>query len=122
VIEIRKGAVVALTLTSLAAGAVGAWIFAPGTGGAATSTTTTPNAGNGSSGQFHSNEDPTHESSESPQREAAENSGQLRHGNHRFGSNEDPTHESGESQQREAQENAGQHGSNATPVPSTNGE
>jgi len=103
-LEVRKGALVAVALTSMAAGAIGAWVFAPGFGSAATSTTT-PNANGGSSGTFHSNEDPTHEKNESAQREAEENSGQFAPGGWMHGSNEDPTHEAGESPQREAEEN-----------------
>jgi len=70
------------------------------------SPTPTPSA----SGTFQSNEDPTHESGESSEREAAEDSGQFQPGRHEggHGSNEDPTHESNESPEREAQEDAGQ--------------
>ncbi len=127
----RKGALVALVTTSMAAGAIGAWVFVPGSGSAATTSTTTPNANNGSgtSGTFHSNEDPAHEKTESPQREAEENSGQFRPWGH-GGSNEDPQHEAQESPEREAQENAGGGGSGATggsgsssstPAPNVNG-
>ncbi len=112
--QVRKGVVVATALASMAAGAVGAWIFIPTSGGAATTSTTNPsggsNAGNGSQ-TWHSNEDPTHEKGESAQREAQENSGQFQGGGGGgggFHSNEDPTHERSESAQREAQENSGQ--------------
>jgi hypothetical protein len=82
--ELRKGAIAAIALTSMGLGAAGAWMFAPAASSAQPTTTTVPN-GNGSapnasggpSGSFHSNEDPTHEKSESPQREAEENSGQF---------------------------------------------
>ncbi len=109
--QFRKGALIALVTTSMAAGAIGAWVFVPGSGGAATTGTTTPSAnnGSGSSGTFHSNEDPAHEKAESPQREAEENSGQF-HPWGPGGSNEDPQHEAQESPEREAQENAGANG------------
>src|SRR5712692_10543089 len=70
--------------------------------------TTAPSATTAPGGTFKSNEDPTHEKSESADREAQEDSGTFhpRGGGHR--SNEDPTHESSESPEREAQENAGQ--------------
>jgi hypothetical protein len=56
-----------------------------------------------------SNEDPTHEASESAEREAYEDSGNFVPG-HRgaFTPNEDPAHEAAESAEREAQEDAGQ--------------
>jgi hypothetical protein len=74
--------------------------------------TTAPSATTAPGGTFKSNEDPTHEGTESAQREAQEDSGTFHPGNGGWqgshGSNEDPTHESSESPQREAQENAGQ--------------
>ncbi|MEO8458868.1 MAG: hypothetical protein ABI559_13790 [Chloroflexota bacterium] len=57
------------------------------------------------SGTFQSNEDATHEANETPEQEAAEDSGQFR-GGHGGQSNEDPTHEANESAEREAQEDA----------------
>jgi len=49
--QVRKGLVVATALASMAAGAVGAWIFMPTSGGAATTSTTTPTTpGSGSNG------------------------------------------------------------------------
>jgi hypothetical protein len=56
--------------------AVGVGIGAAGIANAATSTTTAPSAApttTAPSGQCHSNEDPAHEKTESPQREADEN-------------------------------------------------
>ena len=109
--QVRKGLVVTAVLGSMAAGAIGAWVFVPASGGAATTSTTTPSNGSGTangSQTFHSNEDPAHEKSESPQREAAENSGQFPGGGGAFHPNEDPAHEKSESPQREAAENAGQ--------------
>ena len=59
---------------------------------------------------FHSNEDATHEKSESAAQEAAENNGTFRPGagGHPCGghSNEDATHEKGETAAQEASENA----------------
>jgi len=111
----RKAVLISTVLGSMAAGGVlGATVFAPATGTAATSGTTAPSGGSGSVGTFHSNEDPAHEKTESAQREADENSGKVHFGSgrHHFGgafhSNEDPTHEKTESAAREAQENAGQ--------------
>jgi len=80
------------------------------------STPTVPTQG----GKFGSNEDPTHEGTESPEREAAEDSGQRTGGGHfGGGSNEDPTHEGKESTAREAQEDAGGGTQNSptTPAP-----
>jgi hypothetical protein len=54
-----------------------------------------------------SNEDLTHEASESAEREAQEDSGQFAPGG-KFTPNEDPTHEASESAEREAEEDAGQ--------------
>jgi len=75
--------------------------------------------GAGTTGQFKSNEDATHEAGEDPTREAAEDSGQGfgKHGGGRGGMhkpNEDATHEAGESPAREATENAE---ASATPAP-----
>ena len=105
--KLGKGTLAAIVLSSMTMGAVGAWIFAPWAGDAATSSTTSPGASNGTHA-FHSNEDPNHEKAESPQREAAENSGQFHGGWGQGHSNEDPTHEKSESAQREAQEDGGQ--------------
>jgi hypothetical protein len=67
-------------------------------------------ASTSTTGMFKSNEDATHEATESAAVEAAENSGQRPHGGNGgpFKPNEDATHEAGESAAREAQENAGQ--------------
>jgi hypothetical protein len=81
--QLGKGTIAAIAVTSMSLGAIGAWVFAPAGGSAATTTTTSPNANGGPSGTFHSNEDPAHEQNESPQREAQENSGQFsRHCHH----------------------------------------
>jgi hypothetical protein len=70
--------------------------------------TTAPSATTAPGGTFKSNEDPTHEGTESAQREAQEDSGTFHPGGGGHGSNEDPTHESSESPSRESQEGAGQ--------------
>jgi hypothetical protein len=70
--------------------------------------TTVPSATVAPGGTFKSNEDPTHEGTESADREAQENSGTFHPGVGGHGSNEDPTHESSESPEREAQEGTGQ--------------
>jgi hypothetical protein len=70
--------------------------------------TTAPSATTGPGGTFKSNEDPTHEGTESTQRESQKDSGTFHPGGGGHGSNEDPTHESSESPQREAQEGTGQ--------------
>lgn len=97
--QLNKGTIAAIALSSMAFGGIGAWVFAPGTGNAAPTSTTTPSANNGtnnggSSGGFHSNEDPTHEQNESPQREADENSGHMNghcpHGSDNGGRQEQP--------------------------------
>jgi len=79
---VRKSVLAATIVGSMLAGGVGAWMFAPGAGGAATTGTTSPASGSSgssgsASGQCHWNEDPAHEKAESAQREAQENSGQF---------------------------------------------
>ena len=106
----RKGVLAATVICAMfGAGALGAWLAVPASSGAATNGMTqasTSGPSGSSSVQFHSNEDPAHEKSESPQREADENSGKAHFGG-AFHSNEDPAHEKSESAQREADENAG---------------
>jgi hypothetical protein len=71
-----------------------------------TAASASPSAG---AGTFKSNENATHESSESATVEAQENSGQRPGGGSgTFTPNENATHEQGESAAREAQETAGQ--------------
>ena len=89
----------------MACGAVGAWLFAPIAGGAATNS---PGAASGAGRTFHSNENTAHEKGESARREADENSGNFRPGGGSFHPNEDPTHEKNENATREGQENSGQ--------------
>ena len=75
----RKAVVAtALVASTLTGGAVGAVLFAGSSAGAQTTSTTTAPSGGASvgSGTFHSNEDATHEASESPEREAQEDAGQ----------------------------------------------
>ncbi len=110
-----KTAAAAIAASILAGGAGGVTLFGPRLAGAQTTTTNPPTTGNApSNGTFRSNEDPTHESTESPQREADEDAGRGFRG-HGGGSNEDPTHEASESPEREAAENARQAPSTATP-------
>jgi hypothetical protein len=74
-----KKSVLALALAGsmLGGGAVGATLFAAGTSGAqSTSTTNAPAADNANGGKFTPNEDKTHESNESAAREAQEDAGQ----------------------------------------------
>ena len=90
-------------------------------------TTTVPGATAVAPGKAQSNEDAAHEAKETPEQEAAEDSGQFP--GHRGGggargghSNEDAAHEAAESPEREAQEDAGAQNSTtpATPAaPST---
>lgn len=101
-------------------GIAGVTLGTPGLLGAQTNPTAPstnapdPNAAPNASGKPSSNEDPAHESRETPEQEAAEDSGQLRHGlGH--GTNEDPAHEATESPEREAQE----HASGSGTAPST---
>lgn len=88
----KKGVVVGMIAVSMLAGAVGATALKTNQASAQTAapvqtTTTTPavttpnsgtsvNDGTAPSGTFHSNENPTHEATESPQREAQESAGQ----------------------------------------------
>lgn len=92
-------------------GIAGLTLGTPGLSGAQT-TTTPPSTAPPSNGatpapnaKSGSNEDPTHESGETPEREAAEDSGKVGHGGP-HGTNEDPAHEATESPEREAQEHA----------------
>ena len=109
-------------LAGLALGISGFASAAPATSPSPSATSPaqpTPKGG----GTFTPNEDPTHESAESPEQEAAEDSGQaFRGGGHgwRGGSNEDPAHEKAESPEREAQEDANSGGqAPATQAPSS---
>ena len=80
----------AMVASTLAGGALGAYLFSGSSATAATSTTTAASSGSSSSsapaappsanapsGTFHSNEDPAHEAGESAAREAQENAGQF---------------------------------------------
>lgn len=102
----KSVAAAALAGSLVVGGATGALLFGPSLAGAQT-TTTTPGTQNGSS--FKSNEDPAHEANETPEQEAAEDSGQFHggrgaHAGH--GSNEDPAHEGNETPEQEAAEDA----------------
>ncbi|HEV7536678.1 MAG TPA: hypothetical protein VGP90_13650 [Acidimicrobiia bacterium] len=123
----RKVMAAAVTGSLLAGGALGLIMFGPSLASAQTGGTTSPSAAtapavnSGSGGAFTSNEDPAHEASESPEREAAENSGTAFGGNGgHHGWNEDPAHEASESPQREAEEdaaNAASGGSSSSTAP-----
>lgn len=99
----KSVAAAALAGSLVVGGATGALLFGPSLAGAQT-TTTTPGTQNGSS--FKSNEDPTHEANETPEQEAAEDSGQFRGGHGGHGSNEDAAHEANETPEQEAAEDA----------------
>jgi hypothetical protein len=106
---LRKSVVAAMmTGALLAGGAAGAILFGPHVAGAQTTTSVPDPSGATPGGStFKGNEDPAHESGESAEREAAEDSGTFRGGGHGHGANEDPAHEKSESAEREAQEDAG---------------
>lgn len=113
-------AAAAMAGSLIAGGALGIALFGPTSAIGQTSTTTAPgNPNNG--GTFRSNEDPTHEGTESVGREADENAGRGGFGRcHHIGaggSNEGATHEGSESPGREGDENSGQ--TPSPQVPST---
>ncbi|MEN3315246.1 MAG: hypothetical protein V7605_1480 [Acidimicrobiaceae bacterium] len=112
----RKTAAAAMAASMLVGGAAGVTLFGPRLAGAQTSTTNPPATSTPGSAKVGSNEDPAHEATESPQREADEDAGRGFRG-HGGGSNEDPTHEASESPEREAAEDA--HQAPATTTPST---
>lgn len=87
-----RKAIVALALvgSTITGGAIGATLFGPSAANAANTTTTIPSGSSSTSsgtqspssstvtpGTFHSNEEASHEATESAAREAAENSGQI---------------------------------------------
>lgn len=88
----------------LVGGATGALLFGPGLAGAQTTTTTPGTAKDGAS--VKPNEDAAHEAAETPEHEAAEDSGQFRGGHGHHGANEDPAHEAAETPEHEAAEDA----------------
>ncbi|MEY2435208.1 MAG: hypothetical protein QOF97_44 [Acidimicrobiaceae bacterium] len=116
----KKTVAAAAIAGSLLAGAgVGAALFGPTLANAQTPSTDSSSATDSSDPGASSgpNEDTTHEANESPEREAAEDSGKaFPHGKHGHGPggpggghpNEDATHENNESPEREAQEHSGQ--------------
>jgi hypothetical protein len=82
----RRGMIAAMVAGSMAGGALGATVLSAASSNAATTTPTTssstPSPGgygpaSQSGGVFHSNENATHEKSESAQREAQETAGQF---------------------------------------------
>ena len=97
---VRKTALgAAIVGAALVGGAVGATLI--GSAGAQDTPTTSTTV---TTGVDHSNQDPTHEASESAQREADETAGKM--GGHDGPSNTDPAHEASESPERAAQEKA----------------
>jgi hypothetical protein len=103
-------AAAAMAGSLIAGGALGIALFGPTSAIGQTTTTTTPdNPNNG--GSFRSNEDPSHEGTEVPGREADENAGRGFGRCHHMGagrSNEGAAHEGSESSGREADEGTGQ--------------
>jgi hypothetical protein len=84
--SMRRGVLAVLVAGSMAGGALGATVINAATSSAATTPTTTnnsapppggPGAGPQRGGKFVPNENPTHEKTESAQREAQENAGQV---------------------------------------------
>lgn len=84
--SMRRGVLAVLVAGSMAGGALGATVINTATSSAATTPTTTnnsapppggPGAGPQRGGKFVPNENPTHEKTESAQREAQENAGQV---------------------------------------------
>jgi hypothetical protein len=83
----RRGVTALMVVGSMAGGALGATVLSAASSSAATSgtaTTTTPaipqsgyGPASGAGGTFHSNENASHEKSESAQREAQETAGQF---------------------------------------------
>ena len=123
----RRFALAAIVASVIGGGATGAAITSMSAASAQTPTptpspsATAPAAPDAAAGAFKSNEDSTHEGTETPEQEAAEDAGKRPsgHGGPRGagGPNEDPTHEASESPEREAAEHPA--GAQApTPAPS----
>ena len=121
----RRFALAAIVASVIGGGATGAAITSMSAASAQTPTPTpsaaAPAAPDAAAGTFKSNEDSTHEGTETPEQEAAEDAGKRPsgHGGPRGagGPNEDPTHEASESPEREAAEHPA--GAQApTPAPS----
>jgi hypothetical protein len=110
-------AAAAMAGSLLAGGALGMALFGPTSAIGQTTSTTTPSNGD-NAGTFRSNEDATHEATESPAREADENAGRRGFGrcHHRGGSNE-----GSESPGREGDENFGRTPSTPTPSQAPSG-
>jgi len=119
----KKSLVAAVVAGSFVVGGTAAMVmFQPAGAQTSPSTTVAPATGStpGASGSATSNEDPTHEATESPQREADENSGKaFGRGAGHHGPNEDPAHEATETPEREAQENSGQAPAGQAPADSS---
>ncbi len=113
----NRMAVVGLLGGLVIGGIVGVALGVPAVSGAQ-STPSTPGTtlapSSPAAGKPTSNEDPTHEKSESAAREAEEATGHF--GGRHHGSNEDTTHEKSESAAREAAENAAASSSPTAPA------
>jgi hypothetical protein len=124
--RLKLAAISGVVAGSAAVGALGAIITGAGNlaANAATNSPAATAASPSPGSTFKSNETPSHEGTETTQREADENSGKAPMGGpggpHMGGSNEDPTHEGTESPAREAQEGTGAPAApSATPSPSS---
>lgn len=106
--SMNKKLAAGLAALSIVGGSFGVAAVGPFGVANAQSTTTAPSA---TSAAATSNEDPTHEATETAAQEAAEDAG-IGRGHH--GSNEDPGHEATESPERESAEDAAQAGGSTT--------
>jgi hypothetical protein len=88
----KSVAAAAVAASVVIGGATGAVLFGPSLAGAQTSTTTPGAAATCPGGPFKSNEDPAHEAKETPEQEAAEDSGTFCGHRGPHGPNGDPTH------------------------------
>src|SRR5437870_6521976 len=111
----RYAAVAAVAGSMLVGGALGVAVFAPHLAGAQSSPTpatslssSPPTASASGSNTFHSNEDPAHEATGSPEREAEEDSGRAFRGG-RGGAEQDPGHGRGRRPGAQARGGAGRH-------------
>jgi hypothetical protein len=101
---VRKlGVPAVIAAAAIGGGALGMTVFAPASSSAQTTTTNGSSSNSVTPGTDTSNSDPTHEASESTQREADETSGKIQPGAGGH-SNTDPAHEAAETPARAAQE------------------
>jgi hypothetical protein len=113
----KRTAALALAVGLVGGGLIGGMFGLPNISGAQSTTTPPSSPTSPDQSQATSNEDPSHEATESPEREAEEDSGHFQW--HHHGSNEDPAHEATESPEREAQEDSGSGSGSQTPPSST---